>query len=610
MRSARLGGMRRFLRLSATSIVAAWLLLSVVPASAVSPDRITATGIVTAGVDDFAFASMDADYTLGRDDDGTSTLTVVETFIADFPQGDQNHGMRRSVPDSYNGQPTFPTLVSITDGQGNAREATSDDDDGWYTMTSRADAFVHGPQTYVFTYTMRNVTWSFPDTGDEFFWDVNGVAWPQPFGRVSATLHLNDDLAAALTDNQSCYYGPQGSTQRCDITVETTARGATASASVTAVKPYETLTIAIGFDQGTFTLFDSSPLASPWGWAQLAACLAALVALSAAIVFRVRRLRDAPGRATVIAEYEPPVGFDASLSAALLNLSTKAVPAEILEQAIAGSIRIVEGERGFLRGARLQAERVDAARADANGRALLDAMFADGPVFVFGTTNSRFTAAANAVAQASAGLLTARGYRRPVRALVRAVPALIGLAATIAVIAFGIVAIVAGVMPLVPLLAIGVALAATIVGGILVTHKPLTATGADARDHLLGLKVFIEWAEADRIRMLQSPSGAERTPVDADDPRQVLHLYERLLPFAVLFGQEKQWAAQLAVLYTTTGVAGPYWFAGAHGFDASAFSSQLGSLSAAAASSSSTSGGSAGGGSAGGGGGGGGGGGI
>jgi uncharacterized membrane protein len=108
--------------------------------------------------------------------------------------------------------------------------------------------------------------------------------------------------------------------------------------------------------------------------------------------------------------------------------------------------------------------------------------------------------------------------------------------------------------------------------------------------------------------MLQSPAGAERVAVDVNDPRQKLDLYEKLLPYAVVFGQEKQWSAELAVLYTAVGAAGPYWYYGTGAFDASSFSAGIGSLSSAAMSSSSTSGGSGGGGSAGGGGGGGGGG--
>ncbi|MDL9978886.1 DUF2207 domain-containing protein [Microbacterium candidum] len=608
--------MHRLRRLVAIAGVAASLLLLSVPAAAQAAPvamrtSAAAPGIVTAGVDDFTFASMDVQYTLGRAADGTSTLTVVETFVADFPQTDQNHGMRRIVPESYNGQPTFPTLVSITDGSGNPRESETDSSDGWYTMTSRSDQFVHGPQTYVFTYTMRNVTWFFADTGDdEFYWNVNGLVWPQPFGRVSATVHMDAALAAALNGQQSCYHGAQGSTQQCDIVVDKTSNGATASAAISDVPPYQTMTIAIGFAKGTFVPFDSSPLASGWGWGQLVAGLGALAALVIAIVARSRRLRDDPGRPTIIAECGPPAGFDAALSAALLQLSTKVVPAEILEQAVAGSIRIVEAEHGLFGKVRLQAELVDAARADEDGRMLLDAMFRDGDTYVFGKQDSRFASAAKAVASWAADQLTARGFRKAVPRRVRAVPMLLALAATVLVFLLGFIAIGAGVAPLVPILSMIVAVLATVVTGVLIARKPLTGAGAEARDHLRGLKVFIEWAEADRIRMLQSPRGAERVPVDVNDPRQMLELYEKLLPYAVLFGQERQWAKQLAVLYTTTGATGPYWYVGTHGFDASSFSSQLGALSAAAASSSSTSGGSSGGGSAGGGGGGGGGGGV
>lgn len=176
------------------------------------------------------------------------------------------------------------------------------------------------------------------------------------------------------------------------------------------------------------------------------------------------------------------------------------------------------------------------------------------------------------------------------------------------VVLFGVLALGVGVHPAVPVSLIVVAGLICVVIGGLVSRRPLTAAGAEARDHLKGLKEFIEWAEADRIRMLQSPGGAERVPVDVNDPRQMLKLYETLLPYAVVFGQEKEWAAQLAVMYGPDVV--PYWYVGTHGFDASSFSSAIGSLSATAASSSSTTGGSSGGGSAGGGGGGGGGGGV
>jgi len=587
--------------------VAASIVIFAAPATA----RAAPAGVVVAGVDDFSFASMDAQYTLGRARDGTSTLTVVETFVAEFPQTDQNHGMRRIIPDSYNGQPLFPRLVSITDGQGNPRESEADSNDGTFTMTSRSPQFVHGQQTYVFTYTLRNVTWTFADTGsDEFYWDVNGVDWPQTFGRVSTTLKMDASLAAALTGRQACYHGPQDSTQQCDIAVTKTSDGATAVATITNVPPHETLTIAVGFAKGTFVLFDSSPFGSPWGWIQLVGLVGAIGMLVAAIVVRIRRLRDDPGRPTVIAEYEPPAGFDAALSAALLTRTSKVVPAEVLEQAVAGSIRIVEVEHGILGRTRLQAELIDRTRADADGRMLLDGMFGSDTVFLFGKQNSAFAAAARKVSSWASAQLSTRGLRRAVPRRVRAVAILLAWIFVAVVIGSGIAAIRAGVEAIWVIPVIIVSVVAALVTAGLLSRRPLSAAGAEARDHLEGLRVFIEWAEADRIRMLQSPRGAERVPIDVDDPRQMLKLYEKLLPFAVIFGQEKEWATQLVVLYAATGVAGPYWYVGTNGFDASSFSSQVGTLTAAAAASSSTSGGSGGGGGPGGGGGGGGGGGV
>ncbi len=582
-------------------------LLAVLMLAAVAASTVLMAAPARADVNDFAFESMDVDYTLGRMDDGTSTLEVVETFVAVFPEFDQNRGMRRSIPDSYLGAPLRPEFVSITDENGSPREAEVETDDGRFTMTSRAGAYVHGRQTYVFTYRLQNVTRFFANTGvDEFYWNVNGTEWAQPFGRVTATLHVDADLADAMTGATACYRGSAGSTETCEIAREGDAVVATAPG----LGPFQTMTMAVAFEQGTFTAFDTSFAASPWSWMQSVGVLGVLGALVAAIVVRVRRLRDAPGRPTIIAEYTPPREIDALESAVLLGRTTKAIPAEVLEQAVVGSIRILEGEKRWWGATKLSAQLIDPNLADADGLMLLRALFpglVPGDVYEFGRTDTRLSSTAQRILKDANAELARRGLRRPVNAGTRAWPILIAVLALVLVVVSGVLGLAGFVAPAVPVILIIVASLLLPVVILLVARKPLTARGAEVRDHLAGLKEFIEWAEADRIRMLQSPRGAERVPVDTNDPRVMLKLYESLLPYAVVFGQEKEWAERLAVLY---GDSNPTWYSGTSGFHAASFSAGISSLSASAASSSSTSGGSSGGGSAGGGGGGGGGGGV
>ena len=608
--------MPRFVRalLAAAAVAAASLLFAVPAAATTTAPR--AVGPVAGDVDDFTFASLDVDYTLGRDDDGTSTLKVVETFVADFPDTDQNHGMRRQIPETYNGQPLNLDLVSVTDENGDPRPAETDDDDGIFTITSRADDYLHGQQTFVFTYTARHVTWHFSDTGaDEFYWDVNGTGWPQPFGSVTARLHVPAELADALTGQQTCYYGAYGATNTCDITTTTEGDGTTTvTAGARGLGPYENVSIAVGFTAGTFTPFDNSALASPWGWIQGAGILGIIAGVVSAIVVRVRHLRDAAGRPTIIAEYAPPANVDALLAAVLLGRTPKAVPAEVLEQAIGGSIRMIEGERRVFGTHKMQAELVDPSRArDVDGRMLVAGMFGDHPtpgeVFTFGGSSTRFAKAGQKMLKWGAAEVKRRRWKRTVDGRTRVVPIVLACVGFAVAMAAGVVALATYVSPAVPAVLMIAATAGFVASLMLIARSPLSPEGAEVRDHLEGLKMFIEWAEADRIRMLQSPQGAERRSVDTTDPRQMLVLYEALLPYAVVFGQEKEWAQQLAAMYAQSG--SPYWYSGnVAAFNAATFAAGISSLSSTAAASSSTSGGSSGGGFSGGGGGGGGGGGV
>lgn len=586
-------------------------------AAQVAPPASVAS-VAAAGVDDFSFSSMTADYTLTRAADGTSRLRVVETIVAQFPDADQNHGIRRQIPDAYNGQPLRPELISVTDGDGAPRPSEVEDQDGVFSVVSRSDEFLRGAQTFVLTYTLENVTWVFGDSGLEFYWDVNGVDWGQSFGRVTARLHLDASLAASLTGRMSCYQGVQGASTSCASIASTpdaaiSGSGTVITAVADDVQPHQTLTIAVGFADGTFATFDSGYLASPFGWGQLGAGLLAVGAGALGLRARRRELADEPGRPTIIAEYDPPRIVDALESAVLLGQSSKAIPAEVLEQAVRGSIRILESDgRGWGK-PKLIAELVDRSKADGDGRMLLDGLFpggAPGAQYQFGKQDTRFSKVAQKILAAAETELTARGLRRAVPLRARWLPILLAVAGAGLALGLGFVAIAAYVQPVLPWTVIGISVAIAVVVIGVCSRKPLTALGAETRDHLRGLEEFIRWAEADRIRMLQSPAGAERVAVDVNDPRQKLDLYEKLLPYAVVFGQEKQWSAELAVLYTAVGATGPYWYYGSGAFDASSFSAGIGSLSSAAMSSSSTSGGSGGGGSAGGGGGGGGGGGV
>lgn len=54
-----------------------------------------------------------------------------------------------------------------------------------------------------------------------------------------------------------------------------------------------------------------------------------------------------------------------------------------------------------------------------------------------------------------------------------------------------------------------------------------------------GLKLYIEMAEADRMKMLQSVKGADTSA------EGIVKLYEKLLPYAAVFGLEESWMNEM-----------------------------------------------------------------
>ena len=188
-------------------------------------------------VENFTFRSFDAVYELSRDADRRSVLETTETLVAQFPEFDQNRGIRRAIPFDYDGHPTDLVVESVTDASGAPRpyETESDEAGEFLLVTIRADDFVHGEQTYVITYRQHNVTLE-PDDAqiDEFFWDVNGTGWRQPFASVRAELRVSPDLVDALTGDAACYRGSKVPSRNATAN-ERFSNGPRAAASATTV---------------------------------------------------------------------------------------------------------------------------------------------------------------------------------------------------------------------------------------------------------------------------------------------------------------------------------------------------------------------------------------
>jgi uncharacterized membrane protein YgcG len=179
----------------------------------------------------------------------------------------------------------------------------------------------------------------------------------------------------------------------------------------------------------------------------------------------------------------------------------------------------------------------------------------------------------NAVSDAARTAVTTTGLRLPLTLAGIVFALLAGLTFAVAVV--NQIATVFAAYSLVPwpLASIVLSLVALIVSALLTQRKgPLTPLGADTRDYLLGMEVYLKLAEQERFRMLQSPDGAER--VDVGDSKQVVKLYEKLLPFAVIWGVEDEWTKELEIRAAEAD-AQPDWFVSQNGFSALALTSAL-----------------------------------
>lgn len=526
---------------------------------------------VPSDVNDFSFESFDGEYHLGLDDAGHATTRVVETIVARFPDFDQNRGIVRAIPLADDEVPLDVTMVSVTDGAGAAVPYERSDYAGFAEFALGTDEYVHGRVTYVLEYTLRNTIRHFPDSGDdEFYWDINGEGWAQSFDSVSASVFVPRELAASLTGNAACYGGSEG----CELTrfgdgdVEFATR-------VGPVGAHSTLTVAIGFEGGT-VVPGQAPRDS-WVVTVVPKVLLAITGFLVAVAAFVRNAvwRDARGRGTIIAQFEPPEDSNLLLDANIVGRVSSALPALLVDFAVRGMIRVIDTEPGGAVGSntrRFSIELVSADGATPQELRVLVILFgislSPGKRVNPGSLSADIGASLYGLPASVATYTVKEGYRAEPKSVLPRVLARIALVTVLVFVPVWVWAIVNDVLDFAVVgPTIGAVILAIAMPIALGKPKRLTDKGAELRDYLLGMKQYLTIAEEDRIRVLQSPHGAQR--IDVTDRDAVVKLNERLLGYAVLWGVEEEWVDQLRAAYPEST---PAWLE-ADSFDASTFRS-------------------------------------
>jgi uncharacterized membrane protein YgcG len=532
-------------------------LAAVGAALALATGVLLAASPASADVEDFEFESMSVEYSLSRDADGTARLHVVETLVAVFPEFDQNRGILRDIPTSYGRVDTGIDIRSVTDEDGAAvpyEESRWTDYEGveFLSVALGTDEFVHGRTTYVIEWTAHDVVATFDD-GQEFYWDVNGTGWAQPFGAVSATLALSPELRDAATGRTACFFGYEGSTERCAL--DTTDEGV--ELEPLALGPHENVSIVVGFEPGTFR--EGTPVDKTWPFVVLPWVLLVLLAAAALAAFLLRRFlwTHAPGRGIIVPEYEGPEELGVMAAAEMVGRPQAALPAQIVKLAVDDIAALVE-DPDEPEHRRFRLDVVDRSAAvfgpdDRTLQKLFSDGSGDGTSLVLDRKNRKLgDRVASLVAQVKSSLrpkFLSRGDRSPLRRLIfwPAFAVLVG--------AIGLL-VLCGIEDVGSLL-LSITIPVAILGSLVVmgfSGKPerRTEKGTAAYEQLLGLRDYLQLAEADRLRVLQSPEGAVRTRIDPTNSAAVVKLYERLLPWAIVWGVEKQWADELAAHYSET----------------------------------------------------------
>lgn len=543
-----------------------------------------------ADTDDFYFSDFTADYYLSKDDEGISHLRVVENLTAEFPNYAQNKGIVRKIPLSNQDRKniTLPNLdesdvTLLRNGVSEPIWSLSRSGDH-YTLETGTDDYVLGTQVYTIGYEYQKVITDFSNH-QELYWDTNGNGWPQKFDSVTARVHFADDLLDVYTGEKWCYVGKYGENNqtRCNITEIDDGFEFT----VGRLNSYENLTFDIEIKPNSFVV--------PEPEISYALVVATVVFSIIAILIvgvyyannrdareKIKKYKDM----IVAPQYQPHSTYDlVEMAEVYLGYKKDVKVGMILDMIVKKKILLRKKEETLSSGKKWEIVINDYDKLQPEEKTILrllgaseDMKNGDAIELKAWRTETGLVSIGKAfdslnLQKIKSDGLVSNKYKLGETGAVKFsdIKSMIAMR-TIVVALFVWCFSLAFVIQTVSDLELGkgkyavyesecnIALAIVVVVVVfmflLLSHRKrvisnVTDEGLKTSNYMEGLRLYIKMAETDRLKFLQSVDGADISGSG------VVKLYEKLLPYAAIFGLEESWMKEMKKYCEINGVVEP-----------------------------------------------------
>ena len=538
-----------------------------------------------------------------------SGLDVSERIVYNF--GDvQRHGIYRDIPYKYQARGGNYNLrisdFAVVDENGQAYNfEISNSGDDKRIKIGDADKYVSGVKTYIITYKIKRAINYFDDY-DELYWNAIGNAWGVPIYNARVAVNFPNDLSEAEI-KAACFAGVYGSNAACLAESYKTGESDKFSGAVFGqdyLDPGEGMTVVIGLPKGQ--IYEPSVLENfleilKDNWI----LFLPIIVFFAMFFYWKKKGKDPRGRGTIIAEFDAPDNLTPPEVGTLIDerADNKDVSAGIVNLAVKGYLKINYLEdSGFLfnnsdyvltrlkepdsnlndwekkllkklfkkdyiddsvRNLKSQLEKNNS-KKDSLAFKIIENLISEHEdnkkaIIKLADLKESFYKDLAVLKEDLYKDLVAKEYFAANPQKVRTAWVALGV-----LIIFGgfFMAGFFGIIGLVSFIISGVIV---IVFGIFMPKR--TEEGVLAREHILGLREYLQVAESDRIKFHNAP---EKKP----------EVFEKFLPYAMVLGVEKEWARQFEDIYK----ANPDWYensTGAH-FTALALANNLGNFQTSA----------------------------